>query len=195
MAKEARDIKIPFYLVRTKIDQDVANDEEDNRNHNEQKLLEDVRQEISTSLREFKLKTDKIFLISTRTRHSARWDYPSFTDELIKNTPVKNQEALILALYASSKWAIAQKKVIMEKRMPEVCLSVAAAETVEDKKAVIIKEQQLCEETFGLTIEDMTARGLDLLTIQRVRRLIRGIRQARKILTPRIMAKEKRKGY
>ena len=166
IAQEARNIKMPFYIVRTKIDIDVTNDKDDNPNHNEQNLLEDVRHEISRNLKEGKLETDKIFLISTRPRHSAQWDYPSFTEELIKNTPVKNQEVLILALNASSMTAIFQKKEIMLNRIAEVCIRVAAEETVEDKKAVMIKEQQLYKETFGLTIEDMTARGLDQLTIR-----------------------------
>ena len=178
IAEEAQKIKMPFYIVRTKIDMDVSNDKEDNPNHNEQKLLADVRYEISGSLQEGGLHADKIYLISTRPKNSAQWDYPSFTQELIKKTPVKNQEVLILALNASSKTAIAQKKKVMLKRMPEVCLSVAAAETVEGKKAVILKEQRLYEEAFGLTIQDMKAQGMDRLTIQDMSDIIGGIGEA-----------------
>ena len=169
IAQEARNSKKPFYIVRTKIDQDIANDKRENDDHNEKKLLSDIRQEISRNLKKENFEAVKIFLLSTVTLYSSQWDYPSFTEELIKNTPGKNQEVLILALYASSKSAIARKKDIMLKRIPNVCLRVAAAKTVEDKKAVIKKEQQLCIEIFGLTTEDMTAQGLDQLDIKCVR--------------------------
>ena len=93
IAQEARNIKIPFYMVRTKFDLDVANDKEDNENHDEQKLLEDVRQKISIDLKKCELETNNIFLVSTRPKYSALWDYPSFTDELINNTPVKKSRS------------------------------------------------------------------------------------------------------
>ena len=174
IAQETRNSKIPSYIVRTKIDQDVANDKDDHSNHKEEKVLSDIRHEISSNLKTQQVATDKIFLISTRLRDSAKWDYPSFTEELINNTPGKNQEVLILALYATSKSVIAQKKEIMLKRIPEVCLRVAVAKT-EDKKAVIIKEQKLYKEIFGLTIEDMTAQGLDRSTIENVLHIVAGV--------------------
>ena len=166
-----------LHIVRTKIDSDVANDKYNNSNHNEHTLLSDVKHEISSALKRNELETDKIFLISTRPENSAQWDYLSFTEELIRNTPEKNQKVLILALHASSTSAIAQKNEIMLKRIPEVCPLLAAAITVDDQKAVIIKEEKLYKEIFGLTIEDMTAQGLGQLAIQEKSGIIAGMGQ------------------
>ena len=152
IAQEAKKAGQPLYILRTKIDQDVQNNMRDKPNsHNEAKLLESIKRDIEDNMRMANLDTDNIYLISSCMCDIGRWDYMRFTQDLIQKAPEDKQNALILALRATTRDAVKKKKNILQQRIPFVALQIVAAGSLEAQQIARSEEQQQYAQTFGTT--------------------------------------------
>ncbi|XP_053397897.1 interferon-inducible GTPase 1-like [Mercenaria mercenaria] len=82
LALEVQKLNKKFFFVRSNIDKDVENDREDDPdNHNEEKVLQTIRQKTEDELKSNGVKTPEIFLINNRRRD--KYDFEKLNSDLL----------------------------------------------------------------------------------------------------------------
>ena len=151
LLKAAQRASMPVYVVRTKIDQDLANDKLCRpRTHDEVTLLRDMRCQISESIMKEGISPGKLFFISTWIHHQIVWDYAKLNKELIMNTPVKNMSVIHASLKSSSMSVISDMKENLLKEISERVDSVLESK---DAASAMNGHLSFYVSHFGLTLD------------------------------------------
>ena len=95
LAKKVKSIKKSFFFVRTKIDQDIAN-ESQKRAFNEEITLNDIREDCWKNLEGLAAGNEIVFLISNCK--TAQWDFDRLTQAILDVLPLRQKESLTLSL-------------------------------------------------------------------------------------------------
>jgi predicted GTPase len=103
-----------YYYVRTKVDQDVENDREDSEDHDVDRVLNDVRQDIQHNLATGN-KVNGLFLVAGRRPNS--FEFPKLEKSLIDDFPESKRSALILSMCAMSESLVKMKIAQLRKGM------------------------------------------------------------------------------
>ncbi len=92
-------MKKSFFVVRTKIDQDIANESEKNA-FNEEATLNDIRGKCLEKLKPTGVRDEDVFLISNRK--TDKWEFKSLTQAILNALPLRQKESLALTLDLST---------------------------------------------------------------------------------------------
>ncbi|XP_028404196.1 interferon-inducible GTPase 1-like [Dendronephthya gigantea] len=108
LAEKLKSMKKPFFLTRTKIDNDIKVNEE-RRRIPEETTLESIRRDCSNSLTSVKtpLHDKDIFLISNH--HPGNWDFARLTTAIKNRLPTCVRESFLLTMAAFSRSILKQK--------------------------------------------------------------------------------------
>ncbi len=130
LAKEVKAQGKRFFLIRTKIDQDMANDKEDHpRTHDETRALETVREDCLSNLHNHDLLA-KVFLISGRKRFELRWEFADLKTKLLEHIGRLKRHTLVLTFNADSTNVIEQKYGALYRRILLVASLASAVAAV-----------------------------------------------------------------
>ena len=153
LARKIQSIGKNFFLVRSKIDEDV-NAEKRKRSFNEEALLQKIRADCSNNLGDLLSDEQDIFLISNH--FPDKWDFSRLTTAILKALPGCQRESLTLTLTRLSTSVVKQKVDILKGRTWMVATASAAAAaapvpglSIAVDSALILKEishyrSQLC---------------------------------------------------
>uniref|UniRef100_A0A8C6UGB5 IRG-type G domain-containing protein n=1 Tax=Neogobius melanostomus TaxID=47308 RepID=A0A8C6UGB5_9GOBI len=116
LAKEIQKMKKKFYFVRSKIDNSINSQKEDNPNVQEEEVLNIIRN-YCTKGKVFilNLTSPKIFLVYGLRLHL--YEFEGLRTTLMEELPEHQRDALLLALPITSLEAIEQKKKTLEKKI------------------------------------------------------------------------------
>ena len=92
LAETLKSMKKSFFLVRTKIDQDVQN-EKRKKAFNQEAMLNDIRKDC---LKSFGANEEVVFLISNH--HPAKLDFAGLTQAILDILPEHQKESLTLTI-------------------------------------------------------------------------------------------------
>ena len=126
LAKKIRSSKKKFFLIRTKIDENVRA-EKRKKSFNEEAMLQKIRSDCSENLGDLLSDVRDIFLISNHERD--KWDFARLLQAVLNALPTYQRETLVLSLGNAVTKDILQKKVqVLRGRIWTVAsLSAAAA--------------------------------------------------------------------
>ena len=126
LAKKIRSSKKKFFLVRTKIDENVRAGRR-KRSFNEEAMLQKIRSDCSENLGDLLSDVRDIFLISNHDRD--KWDFARLLQAILNALPTYQRETLVLSLGNAVTNDIFQKKVeVLRGRIWKVAtLSAAVA--------------------------------------------------------------------
>lgn len=126
LAKKIGSIKKKFFLIRTKIDENVRA-EKRKKSFNEEAMLQKIRSDCSENLGDLLSDVRDIFLISNHERD--KWDFARLLQAILNALPTYQRETLVLSLGNAVTKDILQKKVqVLRGRIWTVAsLSAAAA--------------------------------------------------------------------
>ena len=127
LAQKIRSIKKKFFLIRTKIDQDLRSQQNKRRPLKEEDMLQKIRSDCSENLGNLLSDVRDIFLISNH--HPDKWDFARLLQAILNALPTYQRETLVLSLGNAVTNDIFQKKVqVLRGRIWTVAsLSAAAA--------------------------------------------------------------------
>ena len=126
LAKKIRSSKKKFFLIRTKIDENVRA-EKRKKSFNEGAMLQKIRSDCSENLGDLLSDVRDIFLISNHDRD--KWDFARLLQAILNALPTYQRETLVLSLGNAVTNDIFQKKVeVLRGRIWKVAtLSAAVA--------------------------------------------------------------------
>ena len=154
LLQQARMMKMHFYMIRTKIDNSLEDDQSD-YGTDEKTIIEGIRDNMSTHLEKAGLPTDQLYLVCGKLSSGGqlKWDFPKLNEELINNAPSKNTRRLAQALVSCFESIIEKKTRQLAARIEHV--AEKAANQVEEGKhgMVLSKEINTYFTWYGLSTD------------------------------------------
>ncbi len=168
LAKEVRARGKRFFLIRTRIDEDLANDKEDHLGtHNEARVLEQVRRDSLSNLQD-NYHPYKVFLISGKMKYETRWDLPELNKKLVEHISGLKQHAMVFSLRANSKDVIEEKYVKLWKRIYITAAASAAVATIPTPELYIVADMALLTAEVNMYLSQLNLNTTSLETLSRV---------------------------
>ncbi|EGW10439.1 interferon-inducible GTPase 1 [Cricetulus griseus] len=113
LAKAIQSMKKNYYMVRTKVDEDLKNEQKSKpRTFDRETILEKIRSYYVGSFRENNMNAPQIFLISNH--YLSDYDFPVLMDTLIKNLPAQKRHNFTLSMTNITEAAIDRKRESMQ---------------------------------------------------------------------------------
>ena len=106
LAKKLQEIGKSFFLIRTKIDEDLKA-ESQKITFNEEKTLNDIKQDIFSNVKYVVFNEEKIFLISNH--HPKRWDFDRLVEAISNTLTVRQKEVLTRSLSVMTRGCLKRK--------------------------------------------------------------------------------------
>ena len=129
LAREIQRRNKKFFFIRSKLDEDMVDDKEDNPGgHSEQRILDAIQKVCQKNLGD--LASHHVFLLSGKKMYSTLWDFPKLTQCLVDSIPDLKKHALVLSLTANSREIIEQKCQALATRVWIVAAASAAVAAV-----------------------------------------------------------------
>jgi hypothetical protein len=119
-----------FYLIRTKIDNDITNQQEDYPGSSEEEILDRVREDCCENLMQQQYPRDRMFLICAKFNSYYKWDFPKLVDSLVEDYPSLLGEAITLSLTINDEKSINKQFEVLRERIWKVALMSAAGGAV-----------------------------------------------------------------
>ncbi len=114
LAKEVERARKVFFLVRTRLDENLKNHKADYpTTYSEAAVIKEIRMDCEKNLRRANLSCH-VYVISGKINHTTRWDYPRLLDDMISKTSGLQRHAMVLSLTANSRKMIEQKYEMMK---------------------------------------------------------------------------------
>uniref|UniRef100_A0A8C6SMF2 IRG-type G domain-containing protein n=1 Tax=Neogobius melanostomus TaxID=47308 RepID=A0A8C6SMF2_9GOBI len=160
LAKEIQKMKKKFYFVRSRIDESIQGEKEDNPNLNEENLLNQIRENCREGLKKVGLESPMVFLVSGKKLQL--YDFNKLWETLNEDLPELQRDVLLLALPNISLDVIEQKEKALRSKLKWYALGSAAgaavpvpalSETVD--LGMIIKFAEQCQNSLGLNVESL----------------------------------------
>ncbi|KAF3845527.1 hypothetical protein F7725_008690, partial [Dissostichus mawsoni] len=128
LAKEIQKMEKKFYFVRSKIDQDMRNEEETQSEFNAEKLITKIRDNCLQGLEKLEVKSPKVFLVSSH--HFHLYDFCLLQETLERELPAHKRAALLLALPIVNFEIIKKKKEALQSKIKFLAASSAVGAAV-----------------------------------------------------------------
>jgi len=124
-AEEVRKRDKSFFFVRTKIDQDMKNLEDDDYSEGgfeeiKNKILKYLSKKEKEGEKEEEKEDEekeKVYLISSKRDFRDKYDFPKLREDMLKSLPDLKQEVLLRTLKAKTKGILEMKKNLLRKRL------------------------------------------------------------------------------
>ena len=130
LAKQIKRVKKKFFLIRTKIDENVRA-ERRKRSFNEEAMLNKIRQDCAKNLDNVASDLKEIFLISNH--YPNKWDFVRLTEAILDVLPTRQRESLTLSLgnlTSLSREIVQRKAQVLKGRIFMVASASAVAALV-----------------------------------------------------------------
>jgi hypothetical protein len=98
LARKVKSLGKSFFLVRTKIDQDISALRQ-KKAFNEESTINDIKKDFSDDLKGLAAVDEDVFLISNF--ETAKWDFPRLTQAILDALPLRQKESVTLSLNLS----------------------------------------------------------------------------------------------
>jgi len=125
LSKEIRKRNKKYFFVRTKIGVDISNSK---KTHNEETVIETIRQDITHNLRKNGCDAVPVFLIDNYELN--KFEFEKLKQQIIQDYPEQKRSALIFSLEASSEEMIRLKVAELRSRIWKSAALSAAGATV-----------------------------------------------------------------
>ncbi|CAF2893589.1 unnamed protein product [Rotaria sp. Silwood2] len=127
LAEQMIQMRKPFFFLRSKIDQDIKNDEEDSPPpFDERTVLQKIRADCLEQLPQCSHQR-KVYLVSGRQKNLHRWDMDDFMRDLCQAYPELKRESFVFSMSAHCRAAVRLKVEYLRRRQWIVCSATAAA--------------------------------------------------------------------
>ncbi|XP_028404350.1 interferon-inducible GTPase 5-like [Dendronephthya gigantea] len=148
LAEKLKSIKKPFFLTRTKIDNDIKVNEE-RRRIPEETTLESIRRDCSDSLTSAKapLDDDDIFLISNH--RPGKWDFAALRTAIKDRLPTRVREVFLLPIVAFSENILKQKVENLKDRIKKIAAKQVLSSFASAHYSLIIEEVKFYRAGLG----------------------------------------------
>lgn len=110
LAQKVKSMDKPLFLVRTKIDQDEANDKR-KKKHNIESMLQRIRVYCHGSVKDLGIPLNDIFIISNH--ESEKWEFECLVEAILDGLPDVQKNALTLSLRILSKDFVKRKVKVL----------------------------------------------------------------------------------
>ncbi|XP_040915907.1 interferon-inducible GTPase 5-like [Toxotes jaculatrix] len=160
LALEIERMKKKFYFVRSKIDSNLRDAEEDQRDFNEERTLAQIRENCIQGLQKQGFESPQVFLVSSRKLHL--YDFHLLEETLERELSAHKRNALLFVIPSVSRGIIDKKKDALQskiKYLASISALIASAPVPGlsiavdlDMMVKTIKEYQV---TFGLDNESL----------------------------------------
>ncbi len=115
LAKEVERSGKVFFLVRTRLDENLKNQKADYpASYSEAKVIKNIRMECEKNIRRASLSCH-VHVISGKIKHSKLGDYSRLLEDMVSKTSGLQRHAMVLSLTANSRRMIEQKYEILKK--------------------------------------------------------------------------------
>ncbi|KAJ3595774.1 hypothetical protein NHX12_005077 [Muraenolepis orangiensis] len=104
-----------FYFVRAKIDSNLHSEQKSQKNHDEEKTLQEIRENCIQGLKEQGVTTPQVFLVSNFELHL--YDFPTLQETMERDLPSHKRDVLILALPNICSSNIKNKKEVLRSQI------------------------------------------------------------------------------
>ncbi|XP_072298251.1 T-cell-specific guanine nucleotide triphosphate-binding protein 2-like [Eucyclogobius newberryi] len=118
LAQKIQNLEKKFYFVRSKIDHNIIDEKRDKKEFNEEETLKRIRDDCIQGLKQLKIKSPKVFLVSGKDRNL--FDFDALWKLLEKELPEHKREALLLAVTNISLDVINRKKQALKDKIIHV---------------------------------------------------------------------------
>ncbi|KAG7255311.1 hypothetical protein CRUP_028200 [Coryphaenoides rupestris] len=125
LAQEIRKMDKKFYFVRSKIDNDLRAEKRSQRNYNEEKTLQQIREYCIKGLEAQGVESPQVFLCSQFDLHL--YDFVKLQETMERELPSHKRDVLILALPNICKSNISKKKEVFRSQIKYSALISALA--------------------------------------------------------------------
>ncbi|CAL8322533.1 unnamed protein product [Arctogadus glacialis] len=115
LAQEIKKIGKKFYFVRSKIDHNIGDEQRSQREYDEEKTLQKIRDNCIQGLEKQGVASPRVFLVSSFDLHL--YDFPALQDTMERELPSHKRDVLILALPNICKSTIYKKKEVFRSRI------------------------------------------------------------------------------
>ncbi|XP_059209441.1 uncharacterized protein LOC131988339 [Centropristis striata] len=160
LALEIQKMKKKFYFVRSKIDDNLRNEERSQREFNAERTLQEIRKYCIEGFGKQGVESPQVFLVSSFDLHL--YDFPLLQQTLEEELPAHKRDVLLLAMPNISLEVIRKKKEALQAKIMLYASASALAATVPvpglscsadlTMLAVVIKGYQV---SFGLNTESL----------------------------------------
>ncbi|CAF3379543.1 unnamed protein product [Rotaria sp. Silwood2] len=160
LAKKINKINKGFFFIRTQIDADIDNTQDEQEElFDEENLLANIRNDCLAHLESNnKNFSSALYLISGKLNNNQRWDYPRLMADLLTHFPDLKRHAFILAMNPVCKDVVRAKTVHLRKRIWLVAVASAAVAVIPAPFVSIgfdltacIQETKFYRQQLGLT--------------------------------------------
>ncbi|XP_033932848.1 interferon-inducible GTPase 5-like [Pseudochaenichthys georgianus] len=155
LAKEIQRMGKKFYFVRSKIDQDMRNEEETVSDFNAENVLTKIRNNCIQGLEKEDVESPKVVLVSSHHLHL--YDFCKLQETLERELPAHKRAALLLALPIVNLQIIKKKKEALQSHIKFLAAGSAVAAAVPVPLlsgavdlSILVKNAVKCKNTFGL---------------------------------------------
>ncbi|XP_067471354.1 interferon-inducible GTPase 5-like [Thunnus thynnus] len=163
LAQEIRRMEKKFYFVRSKIDNDLRNEERCQREFNAERTLAQIRKNCIQGLQKQGVEAPQVFLVSSFDLHL--YDFHLLEETLERELPAHKRNALLLAMPTVSQEIINKKKEALQAKIKYLaCLSALIASVPVPGLSVAIDLTSLA----NAVIEYQVTFGLDSGSLQKL---------------------------
>ncbi|XP_057630078.1 uncharacterized protein LOC130877145 [Chionomys nivalis] len=148
LAKAIAKMNTKFYFVRTKIDQDISNEQRSkSKTFNRDSVLKKIRGDCSRHLQETLSSEPPVFLVSNFD--VSDFDFPELETTLLSELPAHKRHVFMLSLHSVTETAIDRKRDFLKQKIWLEALKAGAWATIPFGGLVLDKIQKV-EETLDL---------------------------------------------
>ncbi|XP_028404199.1 interferon-inducible GTPase 1-like [Dendronephthya gigantea] len=163
LARKVKSMNKPFFLVRTKIDQDHQNERRTKQaEFNEVEMLEKIKADCLSKLseKEAKVEDNDVFLISNFYRY--HWDFARLTKAINRGLPFRKSECFLLSMNVLSKDILERKVTALKGKIWWValfysCIGKVVRKTESSRRSdfkLIVECVELYRSQLGFPKED-----------------------------------------
>ena len=149
LAEEITSMNKRFFLIRSKIDQDIANGRR-RKNFNKDEMFRDIKEYCSKHLKGLLSNSQGMFLISSHDRDPEKEEFDKLVDAIEDALPQHQRESLILSLRHFSTSSLKRKVDILEDRILLVAAQSAAVGFLPVPGASIVADLALISQEVNL---------------------------------------------
>ncbi len=130
LAKEVERSGKVFFLVRTRLDENLKNHKADYpASYSKTKVIKDIRMDCEKNLRRANLSCH-VYVISGKIKHSKLGDYPRLLEDMVSKTSGLQRHAMVLSLTANSRRMIEQKYEIMKDDVTKISVAMCVVMSI-----------------------------------------------------------------
>ncbi|KAJ3595242.1 hypothetical protein NHX12_004546 [Muraenolepis orangiensis] len=117
LAQEIKKMGKNFYFVRAKIDSNLHSEKNSQKEYDEKKTLQKIKENCIQGLKELGVKAPQVFLVSNFICHLHLYDFPTLQKIMERDLPSHKRDVLILALPNICSSNIEKKKEVLRSQI------------------------------------------------------------------------------